>query len=95
MERKAFKESAKNEIDKIFTKIEELEAKKDHAKSETKEKYNKRIAELKIKKEELQSKYNKLADTTEDNWEEAKKSFSDSLDNLKHGFKELFSLFSK
>jgi len=95
MERKTFQENAKNEIDKIFAKINELEAKKDLAKAETKERYNKKIAELKSKKDELQSKYNDLVNTTEENWKETKNSFSKSVDYFNNGFKELFTLFSK
>lgn len=95
MERNKFKENAKSEIDKIFAQIDKLEAKKDNAKAETEEKYNKKVAELKSKKDKLQSDYNDLVNTTEGNWEATKKTFSESLEYFKNGFKELFTLFSK
>ena len=95
MERNKYKENAKNEIDKIFAKIDELEAKKDMVSAETKEKVNHKIAELKSQRDVIKSKYNELIDTTEESWEKAKSSFSESADSFKNGLSELTHLFRK
>jgi len=94
MDRDTFKENAKKSIDEIFAKIDELEAKKTQAKAEVKEKYEKKIAELKLIKNDLQAKYDDLLNTSEDEWEEVKHSFSTSFDYLKKGIRELVSLFT-
>ncbi|WP_439185437.1 hypothetical protein [Carboxylicivirga taeanensis] len=95
MDKETFKENAKKSIDDIFDKIDELEAKKANTTAETKAAYNKKIAELKSKKDDLKIKYDELLNTTGANWDEAKKSFSESADLFKKGIQELTSLFHK
>lgn len=95
MEKQEFREKAKKRIDDIFDKIEEIKAKKDHAKAEAKEGYNKEIELLEAKKEELQHNYNALIDAAEDKWDEVKDAFSNSADSFKDAFSKLLSPFKK
>jgi hypothetical protein len=95
MDKENFKNKAKQSIDDIFAKIDELEAKKDKAIGEAKIEYEKRILELKSKKVELQAKYNKLVNASDENWEEVKNAFSSASDSFKEGFSKIASLFKK
>ncbi|MFW5850857.1 MAG: hypothetical protein ACOCWB_01405 [Bacteroidota bacterium] len=95
MDRKTAQQTAKQKIDDIFVKIEELELKKDRVKDDAKESYNKKIAELQKKKGDLQSKYDELLNAAEDKWQESSSVFSASADYFKKGFSELGNLFKK
>lgn len=91
MERDKFKDDAKKMIDELFNKIDTLEMKKDIVKDSAKEQYVKQIADLKEKKNELQKSYQNLLETTEGNWDEAKKSFTQSTTHFKKGLQELIT----
>ena len=93
MDRENFKNKAKQSIDEIFAKIDELEAKKDKAFEGAKIEYEVKITELKAKKEELTAKYNKLMDSSDENWEEVKNAFSSASESFKEGFSKIGSLF--
>ncbi len=93
MTREEFKEKAKNSIDDIFAKLDELEVKKNKAQEDVKQKYEQRKAELSAKRADLQMKYQELSTVSEGKWEEAKKDFYKSLDSLKDGFSKLASIF--
>lgn len=93
MEKDKYREKAKKSIDDIFAKIDELEAKKDKADKNAKEKYNQRIEELKAKRNELKENYNELVRASDAQWETAKSNFSESADYFKKGFAELGELF--
>jgi chromosome segregation ATPase len=95
MEKEEFKQKAKQTIDDIFAKIDELQIKMDKAKAETKVKYKNEIEELKKKKAELQTRYDKLEDVVEDKWEDVKKAFSESAGSFKEGFSRLGKIFKK
>jgi 5'-3' exonuclease len=95
MEKQEFREKAKQSIDEIFDKIEELKAKKDEAKAELVGKYEEQIAELEAKRDELQSKYDQLIDAAEDKWEDVKGAFTESAASFKEGFSKLLSPFKK
>jgi FtsZ-binding cell division protein ZapB len=95
MEKKEFKQKAKNGIDDIFVKIDELEAKKDLLEDEVKEKYNERIEDLKSKKYDLQEKYNWLIESADEKWEETKIGFTKAYDSFKEGLTEIATYFKK
>ena len=95
MEREEFKQKAKQSIDDIFARIDQLEGKMDQAKADAKVKYKEEIKELKKKKADLQSKYDKLEDAVEDKWEEVKNAFTESAGSFKAGFSRLGKLFTK
>jgi len=93
MEKQEFREKAKQSIDEIFDKIEELKARKAEAKAEFQDTYKEQIEVLEVKKAELEVKYNNLLDVAEDKWEEVKQAFSESTVSFKEGFSKLFSVF--
>ncbi len=93
MDREKFKQEAKQSIDKIFAKIDELEAKKERAKAGSVEEYDKVLANLKVKRDALVAQYDKLADISEEKWEEAKSAFSAASESFKEGFTIISSLF--
>jgi hypothetical protein len=93
MDREKFKNKAKESIDEIFAKIDELEAKKEKAIGDAKAEYEEKFAALKAKKDELQVKYDKLVESSEENWEEVKEAFSSAADSFKDGFSKIASLF--
>lgn len=93
MDRENFKNKAKENIDELFAKIDELEARKDKAIGDVKTGYEEKLAELKAQKEELVSKYNQLVDSSEENWEEVKETFQSATDSFKEGFSKIASLF--
>ena len=95
MDKESFKNKAKNSIDEIFAKIEDLEIKKNEAKADVKETYEKKLAELKSKKSELQKRYDDLLHASEDKWEEVKNAFTSSSESFKEGFSKIASLFKK
>ncbi|REJ83794.1 MAG: hypothetical protein DWQ44_00680 [Bacteroidetes bacterium] len=89
MNRNEFKETAKQGIDKIFARIDELEHKKDHAKAELKEAYNSQISKLKAEKSELKAKYENLLTISEDKWDDAKDSFEKASSSFKEGIEKV------
>ena len=93
MDRENFKNKAKESIDDIFTKIDELEAKKDLAIGKAKAEYEEKLVELKSKKDELVAKYDSLLAASEENWEEVKGAFSSATESFKEGFLKIASLF--
>lgn len=94
MERETFKNRAKENIDEIFAKIDELEARKEQAIGDVKAEYDQEMAALKAKKEELIAKYHQLIDASEANWDEVKGTFISAKDSFKEGFSKIASLFS-
>ncbi len=93
MEREKFKEDAKQFIDKIFARIDELEAKKDRVTEDKKQEYEEMLASLRQRKKLLLDKYNNLSSSAEDKWEEARITFSDASESFKDGFDKIASLF--
>jgi formiminotetrahydrofolate cyclodeaminase len=95
MEKEDFKRKAKESIDEIFARIDELDAKKDVAFGKAKAEYEEMIVELKTKKDELQAKFKKLMDGSDDEWEEVQNAFSSAKDSMKEGFSKMVSIFKK
>jgi hypothetical protein len=95
MEREEFKMKAKESLDEIFAKIDELDAKKDAAFGKAKVEYEEMIAELKTKKDVLQAKFKKLIDGSDDEWDDVQSSFSSAKDSLREGFSKMASIFKK
>ncbi len=93
MTREEFKEKAKQGIDDLFTKIDELEKKKDDVTDDLKSNYNEQITELNKRKDELKSKFLKLMGATDKDWEEHKSSFNSTYDTFKEGYYKLSSFF--
>ncbi len=93
MEKQEFKEKAKKSIDDLFAKIEILEQKKEKASAETKARYNKIIADVKILQKDLQAKYKAFENSSSEDWEEKKKVLNSSLESFKEGFSRLSAIF--
>jgi len=93
MTREEFKEKAKQGIDELFTKIDELEKKKDDVTDDLKNSYNDQISELNKRKEELKLKFLKLMGATDQDWEEHKNSFDSTYATFKEGYYKLSSFF--
>jgi len=93
MNKTEFKIKANKSIDEIFDKVEMLKQKKDQLSGSMKEKYEMKIDALNKKKAELIKKYEAIKNSSDSNWEKAKKEFSDSLTHYKAGFTELSKLF--
>ena len=87
------KSELKIQLDNLFSKIEELEVKKNEAKGEAKALYAEKLEDLKNTKDELKDQYESLLEASEEKWEEIKSSVSDSLDSFKEGFSKLGDLF--
>lgn len=94
MEREDFKNKAKESIDALFAEIDQLEAQKEKIIGNVEAGYAEKLAELKGKKEELQAKYNQLMRSSEENWEEAKATFTSAADSFREGFSKIASLFN-
>jgi len=94
MNREQFKEEAKQNIDRIFTRIEELEAKKDEAGEHVKEEYEEMLDWLNQKKSDLETKYHELTNASDEKWEEVRSAFSSAADSFKEGFSKIGDLFT-
>jgi hypothetical protein len=93
MDRQKFKNEANKNIDELFDKVEKLKSKKDSLSGSAKAKYEMQIAALNQKKAELKLKYDSLKESSETNWEKAKKEFSESFNHYKTGLTELSNIF--
>lgn len=93
MNRNEFKTNAKKSIDNLFSKIEELEAKKDKASAETKAKFGEQLSALKASQKDLMEKYKNMSEASEEKWEETKAAFSAASESFKEGFEKIKSLF--
>ncbi len=92
MDKQAFKQKAKQSIDHLFTKIDELEAKKEQAQGDAKMAYENTIKEMKTRKKELQAKYDELSTATDEKWEEVKMAFSAATDSFQEGLGKIATL---
>ncbi len=93
MKKQEYQQEAKNFIDDVFAKIDELETKKDKIVGEAKFEYEKKIIMLKSKEKDLQEKYDDLINASDDKWEEVKSAFSSATDSFKEGLSKIKSLF--
>lgn len=94
MNKDEFRREAKQEIDEMVNTMEKLEAKKNEAQNDIREKYESTLAELRESKDELDNKYKRLKDATENNWMEAKTSFKNASREFKQGLSELTTINS-
>jgi hypothetical protein len=95
MEKQEFQEKAKQSIDDIFAKIDELKLKKETVEADLKITIDEQIKKLEAKKDELELKYKDLIDAAEDKWDDVKDAFSQSADSIKDAFSKVFSPFKK
>lgn len=93
MNKTEFKLKANKNIDEIFEKVENLNQKKNNLSSSLKEQYDLKIEALNKMKKELKKKYDAVQNSSDSNWEKAKKEFSESFDHYKAGFTELSKFF--
>lgn len=93
MNKEDLKREINNTIDGLATKINEMEAKKDHVKEETKDKYNGTLQMMKDKRNELKSKYQEVGDASEDKWNEIKTSLDSAKGYFEKGVHEMTSAF--
>jgi len=95
MDKEALKREAKQKIDDVFTKIEELEAKKDQFSSEMRDDYEQRIAQLRSKRDDLMAKYEELQQASESKVAEVKSAFDSAAKSFEEGFSKIASIFKK
>ena len=93
MDMNDYNAKAKEMVDDIFNRIDELESKKEKAEGMAKEDFSKMVDTLKSKKEDLKSKYEDLKNTPDDKREQARESFRQSAEYFKNGLTELASHF--
>ncbi|MDD2278337.1 MAG: hypothetical protein PHI03_12735 [Bacteroidales bacterium] len=93
MDKENFKKAAKKSLNNLFAKIDELEAKKDKVKADSKAEYEEKLARLKSQKDNLQAKYNELIKASDEKWGEVKNAFSSAADSFKEGVSKISSLF--
>lgn len=93
MNKAELKNKAKTTIDEAYSKISELEGKRDQITGDLKSEFDEKISLLKAKGEELKSKISSLEDEGEDKWDEVKDILADSMDSFKEGFAKLGKLF--
>ena len=93
MDRENFKNKAKQAIDDMFAKIDELEAKRGKIHGEAKAEYDNMIKQMKKRKDQLVAKYNKLKSIKKDEeWDEVKKSFSSASRSFREGISKIGDL---
>lgn len=95
MDKQEFKAKADKVIDELFTKIQELDEKKDKVEGELKEEYREKIAELKEKRDHLKAKYDALEDVAEDKWDDVKEAFTAASHSFREGLSKLGTIFHK
>lgn len=93
MDKESFKKRAQKSLNDLFAKIDELEAKKDKVKADSKAEYEKQLSRLKLQKDNLQAKYNELIKASDEKLEEVKTAFSSAADSFKEGISKISSLF--
>ena len=89
MERKAFKEKAKQQLNEISKEIDSLKLKMKTASESLKLNYQKAVADFEAKKGVLETKYEEFTEIADDKWDEAKASFSKLSNKLKEEIAEL------
>jgi len=92
MNKSEFRKNAKNKIDRLFVKIEDLETKKNQVSEDALEKYEETIRNLKYKRARLQQNYHALEIVAEEQWVETKKEFVNATESINEGVKELVAL---
>lgn len=93
MDKENFKKRAQKSLNDLFTMIDELEAKKDKVKADSKAEYDEKISMLKSQRDNLQAKYNELIKASDEKWGEVKNTFSSAADSFKEGLSKISSLF--
>lgn len=93
MDRQEFKEKAKQSIDDIFAKIDELKQKRGTIETDLKDTIDEQIKKMEAIKSELELKYKDLIDANEEKWDEVKQAFSESAGSFKEGLSKLKSIF--
>ncbi len=94
MTKEEFKFKAKQSIDEVSAKINELNAKRASVKADVKSKYEDALEDLKSKRDILEAKYHELKNSTDDKWEEVRDAFSSASNSFKDGLSKISSLFS-
>lgn len=94
MNKEELKANAKQQIDEVFTKLDQMEAKSGQVSSEMKQTYNEQMEKLRGKKKELEVKYAELQNASEDKVEELGQAFNESREYFKQGFQKLGSVLS-
>lgn len=93
MNKEDLKREINTTIEGLATKINEMEAKKDHVKEEAKDKYHGTLQMMKEKRNELKSRYAEVEEASEDKWHEIKTSLDSAKGYFEQGVKELVSAF--
>ena len=93
MDKEKFRIEAKQLIDNLVARIDELESKKENIKAGARKELEETLDTLKSKKELLKAKYDELTGSSEDKWEEAKEVFSSASESFKEGLGKIASLF--
>lgn len=92
MKKTKFEKKAKSQIDKLFNKIENLEARKYEVSEDTLMKFEEIVRNLKYKRGRLQEKYQELTYVAEDRWKQTKHDFLNAKSSVKASVKECVAL---
>ena len=93
MDREEFKAKAAQRIDAIFDRLDELEAKKEHASESMKEEYHEIVERLKAERDDLKEHYQALKSDSGERWDKVKSAWEHAADRFAEGFRELGKMF--
>lgn len=94
MTREDFHREAQSRLDQLFNQMEALESKAEKSEGEAKAELDDKLAGLNRKKAELKTKLEQSQAVADDQWEEVKAGFEDSLSSLEEAYAKLKGVFS-
>lgn len=83
MTRDEFQVKAKEQVDVLFKKINELEAKSEELADGARAEISEQVSHLKKKKDEMEKKLHGYADVAEERWEDFSGEFSEMVSGIK------------
>lgn len=95
MNREELKAKAHAAVDKMFTQLDELDAKKDQLSEKAKAEYAEKREALAKKKVELQAKYKDLEDASGESLDDLKVALDKSAESFKEAFGNIKTHFKK
>jgi hypothetical protein len=94
-EKEMYEKRAELKLQELGSKIDQLKAKADGLVAKKKEKYYKRVENLRSEMNRVSENLSKMKETSQDAWVGMKKSFDKSLKNLEDGFNTAASRVKK
>lgn len=93
--REEFIERMKSRLDKWNEEIANLEEKAKEASGEAREEYNRRIEEMKQKRDEVDNRLGEIRSASADAWETFRQGTEDSMETLKSTIRKTREAFSE